>query len=154
MICQTETTGSRALIAPAHAPAQDDPRAGPAAHGSAPTGWDHLLQAIFEDPDARFPVQQRQQGIDLLTDALLTLELREAAVLTLRYGIGQEDRPGPVRPRRVVSEQLRVSHTLVTRLERSGLAALRAILRPAVVVYPERHISAACQRQRYNIGLN
>jgi DNA-directed RNA polymerase sigma subunit (sigma70/sigma32) len=147
MMGQLDTTSNRGRIAQAHAelPTGDDP--------AAPSGWDHLLRAILEDPGARVSSEGRRQGIELLTDALLTLELREATVLMLRYGISPDDQPGPTCSPQMVSEQLQVSPGQVASLERCALAALRAVLRPAAAADLER-FAPARRRRPYTIGLN
>jgi DNA-directed RNA polymerase sigma subunit (sigma70/sigma32) len=97
-------------------------------HDASP-GWDALIQAVLDSPDARIPAPRRQRCLRQLTRAMAELSPQEATVLTLRYRLAAGDIPGATRSYREVSETIHRSCVFVAALERSGLAHLRDALR-------------------------
>lgn len=89
------------------------------------TGWDRLVQAIFDTPSARFRNERRIEAIYVLYCALCHVGDDVFTVLVLRFGLTVDDRESPEYSRHEISQHLALSQSRVGQLERAGLAYLR-----------------------------
>ena len=93
--------------------------------GSRQTGWDRLVQVIFDDPDVRLRAVRRLECIVNLCRLLTRLPESHFIVLALRHGLTVDDRVVAEQSLSEVSEQVRLPVSRIAQIEQEAIADLR-----------------------------
>jgi DNA-directed RNA polymerase sigma subunit (sigma70/sigma32) len=101
--------------------------------GGKQTGWDRLIQQIFDDPDLRLKAVHRMEAIVNLCRLLTRSSEAQFTVLALRLGLTVDDQIVAEQSRRQVSERLQLSMSRIAQLEQEALLDLR---RRAAIEFP------------------
>ena len=101
--------------------------------GGKQTGWDRLIQQIFDDPDIKLKTVHRLEAIVNLCRLLTRLNESRFTVLALRLGLTVDDQVVDEQSRQQVSDRLQVSVSRIAQLEQEAVLDLR---RRAAIEFP------------------